>query len=165
MTTSASEVSRVVRRPNFSSPVWTLRLPDLGWCLTIVVWLHTRLLNCLCYRHLRKCKGRYLRFLLGIRRGFLELLLFHSAFFPNSPTRSLALWEDHNPQSATASFQPIWRVKLILKGRLSQLSSWEFLSWLLWRLEWERRLLLCPMLCSTVRLAVWSPPSLHPYGT
>ena len=64
----------------------------------------------------------------------------------------------------TASFQLRWRVKLIPKGRIYWLSSCEFLYKLLWRLGRERPLLLFPLFCSTVCLAVWSSPSLHPYS-
>ena len=42
-------------------------------------------------RSILKISSRY-------RQGFLELLLFQSAFFPSSPTRSLALWDDHSPK-------------------------------------------------------------------
>ena len=96
--------------------------------------------------------------------GFLGLLLFQSTLFPSSPTRSLALWEHHSPRVlgrrmflCTASFQLRWRVKLIPKGRIYWLSSCEFLYKLLWRLGRERPLLLFPLFCSTVCLAVWSP--------
>ena len=41
---------------NIYSPAGTLRLPDLGWCQTVCVWLHTRLLNCLYYQHLRSMR-------------------------------------------------------------------------------------------------------------
>ena len=82
------------------------------WCVTAY-----RLLKCPCYWHLRKREGRYLRFLLGI--------LFQSAFFPSSPSCSLIFWEDHNPVvlrshvSLYSVFQSRWRVKVILKGRIS----------------------------------------------